>query len=50
MIPFEMASLERPEHVSEAHAVRGGAAPNVDQSAARKVIHFEGGSFYVLLI
>jgi hypothetical protein len=28
----------------------GGAARKVDQYAARKVIHREGGSFYVLLL
>ncbi len=28
----------------------GGAARKVDQYAAQKVIHSEGGSFYVLLI
>ena len=29
--------------------ISGGAARKVDQSAAQKVIHSKGGSFYVLL-
>jgi hypothetical protein len=32
-----------------ANAAAGGAARKVDQYAAQKVIHSEGGSFYVLL-
>ena len=32
------------------HTRSGGAARKVDQYAAQKVIHSEGGSFYVLLI
>jgi hypothetical protein len=40
----------RPQGLEISHRTRAYAARKLDQSAARKVIHLTGGSFYALLI
>jgi hypothetical protein len=48
--PLEFVIAEEGSPAAPYIVLSGGAARKVDQYAARKVIQFEGGSFYVLLI